>query len=601
MRPPIGSTSRRSLFPAFLGFLVALLVAAPVSLAGAAPDDGGRPIHIGPDLSGLMQFGPHGRTYLVMVVMAQVAVILAAAKLLGWAATKLRMPGVIGELLAGAIVGPYLLGGLMRVPVHGHWVPLFPRPAGPGEWPVNDVVWALSQFASVVLLFVAGLHTNLKQFVRYVGPASLVAVVGLVAPFALGAGTVYVPLFSDLARPGGGGGLLVPALFVGAILAATSIGITARVLGDIDKLDTPEGVTIVGAAVLDDVLCVITLAVVGGIASAGHVSVGAVGLVAGKAVGFWLGLTAVVLVLAGPIERVFTGVKYAGARVALALSLAFLCSAAAEGFGLAFIIGAYSVGLGLSRTDVAHRLMDELRPIADFLVPIFFAALGMLVNWEAMFADWRVVAFGLALTAVAVAGKLFGCGAAARATGFNLRGACRIGLGMMPRGEVALIVAGVGLSQGIVGQNVFAVSIMMTLLTTILAPVLLVPAFARGGSGRARPDEPSASLPSVSATPGLAVPVPADLVQLIVGRLLKESERQGWRVNYDNAGAEIYLLRSGPDAAQVRFDGDTLRVDASDTRQAEFDRLLADVYESIRKDAGPLAARAGGHVGGGPG
>jgi Kef-type K+ transport system membrane component KefB len=343
----------------------------------------------------------------------------------------------------------------------------------------------MAQFASVILLFVTGLHTDLKQFLRYVGPATVIAAVGLILPFALGTATVYIPFFADITRAETGPSVLVPALFVGAILAATSIGITARVLGDINKLDTPEGVTIIGAAVLDDVFGIIALAIVAGIASTGSVSIGTVSMIAAKALGFWIALTLIVLLLAKPIERAIMGVKYHGATVALGLALAFACSAAAEGFGLAFIIGAYSVGLGLSQTKMAHKLMDELRPINDFLVPIFFAALGMLVDFNAMLSDWRVIVFGLVVTLAAIIGKLIGCGAAAYATGFNLRGAYRIGLGMMPRGEVALIVAGIGLSRGIIQENIFGVSIMMTLLTTILAPILLVPAFAKGGSGRA--------------------------------------------------------------------------------------------------------------------
>jgi Kef-type K+ transport system membrane component KefB len=181
------------------------------------------------------------------------------------------------------------------------------------------------------------------------------------------------------------------------------------------------------------------------------------------------------------------GVKYHGAMVALGLALAFACSAAAEGFGLAFIIGAYSVGLGLSQTKMGHKLMEDLRPINDFLVPIFFAALGMLVDFNAMLSDWHVIVFGIVVTLAAIVGKLIGCGGAAYLSAFNARGSYRIGLGMLPRGEVALIVAGIGLSRQIIHEDVFGVSIMMTLVTTILAPILLVPAFNKGGSGLKTP------------------------------------------------------------------------------------------------------------------
>jgi Kef-type K+ transport system membrane component KefB len=541
-------------------------------------------VKFSPDLREFESFREHERTYRTMLIIFQVAAILASAKLLGWLCEKIKVPGVIGELLAGAIIGPFLMGNLIRIPIHGVWVPLFPAPTSPQQWPVNDIIWAMAQFASIILLFITGLHTDLKQFLRYVGPATFIALVGLIVPFALGTGVVYLPPFQELARGSPGESLIVPALFVGAILAATSIGITARVLGDINRLDTPEGVTIIGAAVLDDVLGIIALAIVGGIAATGSVSASSVGLIAARALGFWIVLTLVVFALSKPIERSLTSIRYSGAVVALGLAIAFICSGAAEGFGLAFIIGAYSVGLGLSQTKLAHHLMDELRPISDFLVPVFFAALGMLVDFNAMLSDWKVIVFGLVVTVAAIVGKLLGCGFAASWTGFNFRGAYRIGLGMMPRGEVALIVAGIGLSRQIIGQNVFGVSIMMTLLTTIIAPILLVPAF-RGGSGRKRVEHDEPRLPTASILPGVEIPVPPDLGELMLNRLLNLARHAGWVSTLDNAAEEIYLLRSGGDAAQVRLGNGKLLINASDRRQKEFEDFLAEVRRSVMQDS----------------
>jgi Kef-type K+ transport system membrane component KefB len=572
---------------------------------------------VGPDLRGLdALLGDHARTGVTMLVLLEVAVLLAAAKLMGWLAERCRVPGVIGELLAGVIVGPYLLGSLLHVPLHGHWVPLFPAPLAAGDWPVNPIVWTIAQFASVILLFVTGLHTDFGQFLKYLRPASLVAVVGLIVPFLLGVAVTGLGPFAALAVAPGQTSPLVPALFVGTILAATSIGITARVLGDIGKLDTPEGVTILGAAVLDDVLCIITLAIVGGLAAAmagtgAAVTVGGVLLIAGKALGFWVALTLLVLWLAKPIERFLTGVKYGGAMAGLGLALAFACSAAAEGFGLAFIIGAYSVGLGLSRTKMAHDLMKQLEPVGDFFVPLFFASLGMLVNLGAMFASWQVVAFGAAVTAAAIVGKVAGCGAAALPVGFNRRGAYRIGIGMMPRGEVALIVAGIGLSQKFVGEVVFGVSITMTLVTTILAPILLVPAFATGGSGRkakaadgAGPAEAGGrdggrrsdveadadQLPSASVLPAFEVRAgSAAVAELFVDRLLALAVAGGWEPSYEDADGDLSLLRSGSDAASVRRAGGRITVDASDRRQAEFVGFAEAVRESLAADVDAIA------------
>ena len=571
----------RRITPGLLPLLLFGMIVLAASAAHGATDPSAG--SVSPDLSEIRAIPQHGRTYVTMLVLLQLAAMLVAAKLLGWLAERVSIPGVIGELLAGVLIGPFVLGNLLRLPLHGGWVPLFPPPA-PGQWPVNEIVWSIAQFASILLLFITGLHTDLKQFLRYAAPASLVALAGAIVPFALGVAVIYIPFFADLARGAPGEPALVAALFVGLILMATSVGITARVLSDIQKLDTPEGVTIIAAAVLDDVIGIVALAIVGGIAATGTVSWGAIGVVSGKAVGVWVGLTIVTLVLAGHIERALRKVRYTGAVVALALALAFACSAIAEFFGLAFIIGAYSVGLGLSRTKIAHELMDRLQPIADFLVPIFFCTLGMLVDFRAMFSNWGVILMGTVVTLVAIVGKLGGCGLAALPVGFNRRGAWRIGLGMLPRGEVALIVAGVGLSQNIIGQNVFGVSIMMTLVTTILAPILLVPAFQKGGHGRRRIDTPTDRLPSGEVHRQIEFQLPPDLADVFVGRLLKRAGSEGWQVTFDQAEQEIYLLRSGDDAAHVsRVDGKIV-IGAAVIRQKDFAALVREVGESIAID-----------------
>ena len=539
---------------------------------------------ISPDLHEILVIPGEGRKLAIMLVLFQLSAMLVSAKLLGALCEKIKVPGVIGELLAGAIIGPFLLGSLIKVPLHGGWVPLFPAPINAGEWPINQTVWSFAQFASILLLFITGLHTDLKQFLKYVGPATLVALAGAIVPFALGTAAMYVPFFAELARATPDESVLVPALFVGLILMATSIGITARVLSDIRKLDTPEGVTILGAAVLDDVIGIIGLAIVGGIAATGTVSLGAVATISFKALGVWIGLTAGILLAANQIERVLTRIPYGGTMVALAMALAFVCSGVAEFFGLAFIIGAYSVGLGLSRTAMAHQLMQRLAPIADFIVPIFFATLGMLVDFRAMFSNQGVIIMGVVVTAIAIVAKTGGCALAALPAGFNARGAYRIGIGMLPRGEVALIVAGVGLSQNIIGPNVFGVSIMMTLVTTIVAPILLVPAFERGGSGAKGAKEPEKKLPPEGAQRALELLVPADVGNLLVARLLKLAEDDGWAGAYEEAVENIYLLRRGKDLAELRSQDGRIVVDAPPEHHEEFHRYLGEVRESICAD-----------------
>jgi Kef-type K+ transport system membrane component KefB len=415
-------------------------------------------------------------TELVAHLVLQLAVILFAAKLGGELFERwLKQPGVLGELLAGVAIGPFALGG-MSLPLvgalFGHQAPV----EAVSVVPVSNELWAVAQIGAVILLFYAGLETDFNLFFRYSGPAFATAMGGVILPFVFGdLATVAFGLAREPLDP--------VALFMGAIMTATSVGITARVLGDIHKLDTPEGVTILAGAVIDDVLGIIVLAIVVSLGASGDVSLGNLAQVAGKAMGFWIGLMAVGILLSGWISKFLSWFQSSGAAVALALAIAFLAAALAESVGLAMIIGAYSIGLALSNTDIAETLREPMESLYHSLVPIFFVVMGMLVDFHAMAA---VLVFGLVISLLAIVGKVFGCGLPALAVGFNRWGAGRIGVGMMPRGEVALIVAGVGLSRGIIQPDIFGVSIMMTFITTVLAPMALVPVFQRGGLGTRR-------------------------------------------------------------------------------------------------------------------
>ncbi|MBI2862367.1 MAG: cation:proton antiporter [Chloroflexi bacterium] len=411
---------------------------------------------------------------LVAHLVLQLAVILGTAKLAGELVERwLKQPGVLGELVVGIAIGPYALGAL-SVPGFG---PLFPLPSG-GEAmtvvPVSSELYSFAQVASVILLFVVGLETDLRQFLRFAGPAAVVAVGGVVAPFLLGnVATVLFGFADSYWAP--------EALFMGAVMTATSIGITARVLSDLRRLGTPEGVTILGAAVIDDVLGILMLTVVVSVQVAGEVSLGALGWVAVKALGFWIGLVAVGIALGPSLARLLGAFRVEGAAVAMALAIAFFAAALAEVFGLALIIGAYSIGLALSNTHLKHELEAPLRQVYYALVPVFFVVIGMMVNVPAMLG---VLGFGLAITVLAILGKIVGCGLPSLGVGFNLLGAWRIGLGMLPRGEVALIIAGIGFIGGAISAEIFGVAVLMTLVTTLLATVLLVPAFRRPEAGR---------------------------------------------------------------------------------------------------------------------
>jgi Kef-type K+ transport system membrane component KefB len=334
-----------------------------------------------------------------------------------------------------------------------------------------------------VLLFEAGLETDREQFMKYVKPATAVAAGGVILPFVMGFAATVLLGFASMDSISE----MVPAMFVGAIMTATSVGITARVLADIRKLDSPEGVTVLAGAVVDDVLGIIILAIVVGIAEEGTVTAGSIGVIFLKAVGFWLGLMIIGSLVSNYLSKVVLWFKSAGASLVLALSLAFIASAVAEiYFGLAMIIGAYTMGLALSSTELKHQVEGSMRSVNNFLVPIFFVVIGMQVDFTAFGAGdtslTAAIIFAVVLTVFAVISKLFGAGIPALFVGFNRIGATRIALGMLPRGEVALIIAGIGLTSGVIGQDIFGVAIVMTVVTTVVAPVFLIPAF-KGGSG----------------------------------------------------------------------------------------------------------------------
>ncbi|MDA0596519.1 MAG: cation:proton antiporter [Chloroflexi bacterium] len=408
------------------------------------------------------------------------AVILVAAKVGGEVSERyLKIPPVLGELGAGILISPFLLGGI-------HWFgggAIFELAHDGSGLPVEPQLFFVAQLAAIVLLFEAGLETDRDKFMKYVRPATAVAAGGVILPFLMGFAATVLLGFADMDSIEG----MLPALFIGAIMTATSVGITARVLADIRRLDSPEGVTVLAGAVVDDVLGIIILAIVVGIAEEGTVTAESIGVIFLKAVGFWLGLMIIGSIVSKYISNFVLWFKSAGAALVLALALAFIASAVAEiYFGLAMIIGAYTMGLALSSTELKHHVEDSMRSVNNFLVPIFFVVIGMQVDFTAFGAGetslGSALLFAFVLTVFAVISKVVGAGLPALFVGFNRIGATRVALGMLPRGEVALIVAGIGLTSGVIGQDVFGVAIVMTVVTTVLAPVFLIPAF-KGGSG----------------------------------------------------------------------------------------------------------------------
>ncbi len=393
----------------------------------------------------------------------QLAIVIFAVRVFGILAKKVNIPTVLGELVAGIVIGPYALG---KVPFPGFAHGIFPLNSA--SLAVSPELYAFSTIASIILLFSSGIETDLKMFLKYSVSGGIIGFGGVAASFILGDFCAVVLLHVSFGS--------TTALFFGIMSTATSVGITARILSDKKKMDSPEGVTILAAAVFDDVLGIVLLAVVMGIVSAlsgGESLSGAkIGLIALKAFAIWLFFTVICILFS---KKIANFVKLFGGTfdfTICALGVAFFLAGIFEKSGLALIIGAYTTGLALSGTDIAPMVQERIHGIYKFFVPIFFAEMGMCVDLGQLFSK-QVLIIGGIYTLLAILAKVIGCGGPSLFLGFNGKGALRIGAGMVPRGEVALIIAGIGLTSKIIDQKLFGVVILMTLVTTLVSPPLL--------------------------------------------------------------------------------------------------------------------------------
>jgi Kef-type K+ transport system membrane component KefB len=399
------------------------------------------------------------------------AVLVLGAKLGGLFVERFGQPSVLGELLFGIVLAnlsPLVSGGLGIEFVRS-----------------NETLRFLAEVGVLILLFDVGLESDLRAFVKVGLSAALVAVIGVVAPFVFGwsAARWILPESPALVH-----------IFVGATLTATSVGITARVLKDLGVTGRPEAQTIIGAAILDDVLGLIVLAVVvgsatGGDTNGGGISILAIGGIVLKAAGF-LGLT----VLLGHFfsEKIVGLVTRAGGHGMLlifGIALCFMGAFIAERIGLADIIGAFAAGVFLDPYGVDIRaktadvtLRELLTPLSDVFVPLFFVLMGLQVDLRSL-AEPSALGLGALLIVGGIAGKLL-CGVGVVGRGINR---LAVGIGMIPRGEVGLIFAGIGASlvvkgQPILSQNIYSAIVMMVLITTLITPIGLRWVFAKTSS-----------------------------------------------------------------------------------------------------------------------
>jgi Na+:H+ antiporter len=383
----------------------------------------------------------------------QLFFIFVWAKLFGEVFERLHVPAVLGEILAGVLVGPY--GAALVVP--------------------SDAIYAVAQIGAIFLLFTVGLETKPKELLQ-VGRTSLyVALAGIAAPFVLGFG--YMMLVRGSAHE---------ATFVAAAMVATSVGITARVLGDMHVLQTLPARIILGAAVFDDILGMILLGVVVGMVSTVGLAWAQLVVTAIEALGF-----ALVMLFYAPriVKRMEPGLERMSthdAPLVIALAICIGLSYAAVKIGMAAIIGAFFAGLAFAEYSPRWNLQPRVSAINEFLAPFFFFSMGSRLNLAVF--DRKLMLSAIVISLLAFISKLVGCGLPVLRSGWKL--ALKVGIGMVPRGEVGLIVALVGLQMTAISEQAYALVIFMTAMTTLVAPPLLKVLFRDEALPIAHPMEP---------------------------------------------------------------------------------------------------------------
>lgn len=362
--------------------------------------------------------------------------IMLFTKIAGDLAVRIGQPAVLGKLIIGVVLGPAVLGW-----VHD-----------------GEMIQEISEIGVLLLMFIAGLETDLEQLKRSWKSALAVAVGGIILPFI--GGYSLAVLFG------------IPhmyALFFGTIFCATSVSISVQVLKDLNKLSSKEGTAILGAAVLDDVLVVLLLAFIMSIVGTGDVE--SIGLIVAKK-----GIFFAVAVLAGwlfvpRVMKWLAPLRVTEAVITAAIVICFAFAYFAELLGMAGIIGAYAAGIAISQTSYKETVERRVEPIAySIFVPVFFVSIGLNVTFEGVGSQ---IWFTVLISLMAIFTKLIGCGIGARMTGFNNKSSMIIGSGMISRGEVALIIAAIGLESGVLLPEFYTPVIIMVIITTLITPPLL--------------------------------------------------------------------------------------------------------------------------------
>ncbi len=388
-------------------------------------------------------------------VLISLAVLLFAAKIFAELFNKLRLPAVLGELVAGIIVGPFALGSL----------PIFD---GKPLVILNETIRQIGEIAGIVILFIAGLEITPREFLRGGAASFTIGALGVIVPFFLG---YYVFTIYGL------GGL--QSILIATALTATSVAITVRVLTELGKMQTKEAKIILGAAIVDDILAIAVLSVVVTMVQTGNMAPNVIDIIflILKILGIFAGLLIGAIIIIPRIVNTEKLWKARGSIEGIVTASFFGASAIAAGVGLSPIVGAFSVGMAVASTKIIKRVEEYVDKLEIIFAPLFFAIIGAQVNLTGINID--VLILSAIVIVVAIVSKLVGCGLPSLLFLRNKSKAMIVGIGMISRGEVGLIVAGIGVTSGVLSSNIYTTVIIMVAVTTLITPVWLRKAYSK--------------------------------------------------------------------------------------------------------------------------
>ncbi len=413
-----------------------------------------------------------------LTAIVTICILVFSAKLLGEVFSWRKIPSVLGELTAGILLGPYALGSLIAI-------------NGTPVIVINEIVKAFAEIGGILILFVAGLEMTFRDF-RKVGAAGfIIGTIGVVVPFTMGYALSLV-LGLDI----------ITSMVVGSALVATSISITAIVLQELNQSRSIEARMMISAAVVDDVLGLAILGViVSFISTSTPITALNVVIVVSTSLALWLTMTVFASFILPKIINFTSKAKYEGTVEAAATASCFGASALAAALGLSPIVGAFAAGMAVASSNTIEKIRDYTKKISIVFSPVFFALAGAEFNFRSFITtDWFFYIFFASLVIVAVLSKMIGCGIPASFFLKNRLKGNRVGMGMMSRGEVGLIVAGVAISAGAISQSVYAAILGMIMITTIIAPILLRKSYENEPPEEELQDETDTSAPDYIPT-----------------------------------------------------------------------------------------------------